>query len=98
MFKHEELIRCQEQKAALLQRSGAHRLALAREVQKLHPVATWVDLGLSVAQKARSGWTALAPFLFLWPTKKQEPAGFIHKLANGVALARSILTIWKNWR
>lgn len=98
MFKHEQLIHCQQHKAALLQQSAAHRLALTREAANLRPVASWVDLGFDLARKARSGWATVAPFLSLWATRKQESTGFIHKLAQAVSLARSVMTIWKNWR
>ena len=98
MFGHEHLTHCQQRKAALLQRSATHRLALMTEAQNLRPVAEWVDVGMSVARKVRMGWTVLAPLLSLWRTRERESSGFIHKLAGAIALARSLMEGWKSWR
>jgi hypothetical protein len=96
VFAHGQLTRCLERKAALLQRSASHRSVLVKEAQNLRPVAGWLDLGIAVARKARAGWTALAPVLSLWRTRKQESSGFVHKLAEAISLARTFSAMWKN--
>lgn len=98
MFKDEPLIRRQQRKAALLRESAALRLALVREAQELRTAATWVDLGLGVVRGAQAGWTAVAPFLSWGSRQKPESAGFVHRLAGAVSLARSIMAVWRNWR
>ena len=98
MFGNGRLTHCQQRKAALLQQSANHRRTLMTETQNLRPVAGWVDLGVNVARKARTGWSVMAPLLSPWQTRKQEPSGFVHKLAEAISLARSIAALWKNWR
>jgi hypothetical protein len=95
MFGNEPLTRCQERKAALLQRSAAHRRALMTEAQTLRPAVGWVDMGIEVAGKARKGLSVLAPLLSLWRERKQEPAGVVHKLAEALSLARAVTGLWK---
>ena len=82
----------------MLRRSAANRSVLAQEVRNLRPVAAWVDLGIGVARKVRMGWSVLAPLLSQWQTRKQEPSGVVHKLAEAISIARSIAALWKNWR
>lgn len=98
MFGNGQLTRCQQRKATLLQQSAPHRRALMTEAQNLRPVAGWVDLGINVARKARTGWSVLAPLHSLRQTREQEPSGVVHKLAEAISLARSIAALWKNWR
>ncbi len=95
MFGEGQLARCAERKTALLQQSARHRDALIAEAQQLRPVAAWMDLGLDLARKARTGCTALAPLLSLWQTRKQEKSGFMQKLTGGISLARSLAALWK---
>ena len=95
MFGIGQLTHCQQRKAALLQRSATHRLALMTDAQNLRPVAEWVDVGISVASKVRMGWSVLAPLLSLWRARKQEPSGFVHKLAEALSLARAVTTLWR---
>lgn len=97
MFGEGQLARCAERKTVLLQQSARHRDALIAEAQQLRPVAAWMDLGLNLARKARTGWTALAPLLSLWQTRKQEKSGFMHKLIGGISLARSLMALWKGF-
>ena len=98
MFGHGQLTHFQRRKSVLLQQSAAHRRALMTEAENLRPVAGWVDLGLAAARKARTGWSVLAPLLSLWQTRKQEPSGVVHKLAEAISLARSLTTLWKRCR
>jgi len=79
MFGKGQLTRCQQRKAALLQQSATYRSVLAKEAQNLRPVAAWVDLGIDIARKARAGWTALAPLLSLWQTRKQSQPGYEYR-------------------
>jgi hypothetical protein len=97
MFGNGQLTCCQQHKAALLQQSVTHRSVIAQEAQNLRPVAEWVDLGIAVARKARAGWTALAPLLSLWQTRKQATSGVASKLAGAIAIARSLRAVWKRW-
>jgi hypothetical protein len=97
MFGNGQLTRRQQHKAALLQQSATHRSVLAQEAHKLRPVAEWADLGIAVARKARTGWTALAPLLSLWQARKQGSFGFAWKLAGAIAIARSLTAVWKRW-
>jgi hypothetical protein len=98
MFGNGQLIHCQQRKAALLQQSAAHRLALMTDAQTLRPVADWIDLGIAVACKVRMGWSVLAPLFSLGRTRKQESSDFVHKLAGAIALARSLMEVWKGWK
>lgn len=98
MFGIGQLTHCQQRKAALLQRSATHRLALMTDAQNLRPVAEWVDVGISVASKVRMGWSVLAPLVSLWQTRKQEPAGVVHKLAEALSLVRSLTAMWSRRR
>ena len=95
MFGTGQLIRCQQHKAALLQRSATHRRVLRAEAQKLRPVAGWVDLGLDAARQARAGWSVLAPLLSLWQTRRQESSGLVGKWAEALALIRAIAAWWR---
>ncbi len=97
MLENGELIRCRQRKAALLRQSAAHRSALVAEAQNLGPVVAWVDLGIAASQKVRAGWQALAPLLSLWQARRQESDGLIGKLTKGIALARSLSALWKQW-
>jgi hypothetical protein len=98
MFANGPLNRCQQRKAALLQRSAAHRRALMTEAQTLRPAAGWVDMGIEVAGKARKGLNVLAPLLSLWRARKQEPSGVVHKLAEALSLARAVVGLWRSSR
>ena len=98
MFGLKQLTECQQCKAALLQQSAAHRLALTTTAQNLRPVAGWVDVGIEVAGKVRKGLSVLAPLVSLWRTRKQEPSGFVHKLAGVLSLVRSLAEMWKSKR
>jgi len=98
VFKHERLIRCQERKAVLLQRSTAHRLSLAAEAQSLRTAAGWVDNGMAFARKARANWLLLAPLLVLRKKQKRESTGFVHRVVQGISFGRAILSMWRNWR
>jgi hypothetical protein len=98
VFKHEQLIHCQERKAALLRECAGHRRLLVAQAQPLRAAAEWVDRGIAVTRKARASWLLLTPLLFLRKTRKQASTGFVHRLAEGISLARSIMTAWKNWR
>ena len=97
MFGNEPLARCQERKAALLQQSASHRRTLILEAQNIRPVASWVDLGIDLARKTRTGWTALAPLFFVWQSRKQSQPGFVQKLTGAVSLARALTALWKGW-
>ena len=98
MFGNGQLTRCQQRKGALLQRSATHRRLLATDAQALRAVAAWMDLGIDVARKGRTGWSVLAPLFSLWQRRKQEPSGFAQKFSGAIALARSLAALWKNWR
>ncbi len=98
MFASGQLTRCQRRKAALLQQSTALRHTLTTEAQRLRPVMGWVELGMDLTRKARTGWATLAPLLSLWRTQKQESSGLVHKLAGAISLARSLAALWKGWR
>lgn len=98
MFGHEQLTRCLEHKAALLQQSAAHRLALLKEAQNLRRASMWVDLGIAAAHKVRAGWTAVAFTLSFRRAREHSPSGFAHKLSGAISLARSLAAIWKNGR
>lgn len=98
MFGNRELIRCQERKAALLRQSAAHRLVLVREARTLRPVAGWVDLGLGLVRKVRTGWSVLAPLLSSWRTPQQESSGFVQKIMGGISIARSLSALWQSRR
>jgi hypothetical protein len=95
---NEQLIHCQQRKRALLAESAAHRQALVAEAQNLHSVAAWVDLGIDVAVRARTGWDVLARFVPPWRRRKPEPPGFVQRFAGAVSLTRSLLSLWKSWR
>jgi hypothetical protein len=97
MFGNGQLTHCQQRKAALLQHRAVHRRVLLTEAQNLRPAAGWVDLGIDIARKARTGWNVLAPLFSLWQSQKQEPSGFVHKLAEAISLARSLTAVWKKW-
>ena len=97
MFENGQIARCQQRKSALLQQSATHRRALMTEAQNFRPAAAWVDLGIGVGRKARTGWTALAPLLSCWQTRKKSPPGFVQKLAGAVSLAGSLTALWKSW-
>jgi hypothetical protein len=98
MFGIGQMTRCQVRKAALLQQSAAHRLALAREAQNLRPVAEWMDLGIDVARKARTGWNFLAPMVSLWRKPNPETSGIGQRFAGVISAARSLTALWKSWR
>lgn len=98
MFGYGQLTRCQVRKADLLRQSAANRLALVEEAQNLRPVVVWVDLGIGVARKVGTAWSALAPLLSLWRTPKQESSGLLGKLAGAVSLGQSFAALWKSWR
>lgn len=87
-----------QRKATLLRQSAVHRQILVQEARNLRPVAEWVDLGIGVAQRARAVLSALVPLFSLWQMRKQESSGFITKLADAIALGRSITELWKSWR
>lgn len=97
MFKHEQLIHCQQRKAALLRQCSEHRRILAVQAQPLCAAANWMDRGIMVARQARASWLLLAPLLFLRKIKRLESAGFLHNLAKGISLARLTIAIWKRW-
>ena len=97
MFGNEPLARCQERKATLLQQSAVNRGTLVTAAQNIRPVVSWVDLGLDLAHKTRLGWTALAPLLSVWQTRKDPSSGFVQRITGAVSLARSLLELWKNW-
>ncbi len=96
MFGQGQVTRLQLRKAALLRQSGIHRSLLATEVERLRPSAAWVDLGIDVARSLGRGWKFLAPLLALWQVGRRRSSGFIHRLANVVSLARSLLALWKS--
>ncbi len=98
MFESRRLIHCQQREASLIQQSTLRRRALRTEAQNLHPVAGWVDLGIDIARKARTAWSFLAPLFSLRQTRQQESSGFVHKLADAVSIARSVLALWRSWR
>ncbi len=89
---------CAQRKAVLLRQSAAHRQILVEEAENLRPVAAWVDVGISFAQKARTILGALAPVFSLWGSWKQESSGFLGKLAGAISLGRSLTELWKSWR
>ena len=97
MFENRELNCWRQRKEALLRHSAAHRSALVAEAQNLRPIAAQVDLGIAVARRVRAGWSALAPLLSLWQARKQESSGLIGKIANGIAIARSLAALGKKW-
>ena len=97
MFENRELTCCRQRKEALRRQSAAHRTALIAEAQNLRPIATQVDLGIAIARQVRAGWETLAPLLSLWQARKQKSSGLIGKIANGIALARSVAEMWKRW-
>ncbi len=98
MFGNRELAACQARKAALLQQSDANREVLAEVARALRPVAAWVDVGVTVARRARTVFSALAPWLSLWRSGKEQGSGFIGKFAEAMALGRSLSGLWKRWR
>ncbi len=95
MFGYGQLTLLQQRKSALLQQCAAHRRALITEAENLRPVAGWMDLGIDVVRKARTGWSVLGPLLSVWQTRKQESSGFVHKLADAFSIARSLTALWK---
>ncbi len=98
MFGNRELAGCQARKAALLRESEANRRALAQVGQNLQPVVVWVDLGVAIARKARTAFSALAPLLSLWGSRNAESSGFFGKLTGAISCGRSLAALWKNWR
>ena len=98
MFGNEELTRHLARKAELLRASEANRAVLCAEAAKLREVAAWVDLGVTLARKAKSVLGVVAPILGGWRAPKAESPGFVTKLAKGFALAQSLTALWRNWR
>ena len=98
MFGDGQLTDCEQRKAALLRQSAAHRIALATEAQKLRPIASWVDLGIDVAGKARVGWQAVAPLLSWWQVRRNKPSGLIQKAASAISLVRTVTAVWTGRR
>ena len=95
MFELGQLTRCQERKAVLLRQIARHRRVLIEEAQNLRPVASWVDLGMDLVRKARTGWRALASVLPFWQMRKQPRAGLVQKLTAGILVGRSLWSLWK---
>lgn len=98
MFGHEQLTHCEQRKNALLKQSLAHRLVLRREAENIRPIAEWVDMGVNMAHKVQAGLGVLAPLISLWGGRKQGATGLVHKLAEAIALARSLMTVLGSWR
>lgn len=97
MFENGQLTHCQQRKAILLQQSAVHRRELATDAQTLRAASAWVDLGIDVARKSRTGWSVLAPLFSMWQTRGQGAPGFVHKLAGAISLARSLTAVWRKW-
>lgn len=55
MFGNEHLTHCQQRKAALLQQSTTHCLALMTEAQHLRPIAEWMDVESALPAKRELG-------------------------------------------
>lgn len=87
-----------ERKKALLERSAANREILLRESVNLRRAASYVDLGMDLAGKARAGLGVISA-LFACRTKEgQESAGWLGRLARGVGVATSVMGLWREWR
>ena len=87
-----------KRKQALLVRSAAHRGILLRESQNLRRVASYVDLGMDLAGKARAGLGVASALLALRPGKGRESSGWIGKLTRGISVAGSVMGLWREWR
>ena len=98
MLGNGQLNGCQQRKAALIQRSIALRRALAMDSQSLCAVAAWLDLGIDVAGKLRTGWSALAPLFSLWHTRQYSQPGLARKLVVGISVARLLAALWERWK
>ena len=98
MLGNGQLNCCQDRKAVLLQRSAALRRAVTTDAQSLYAVAAWLDLGIDVARKLRTGWAALAPLFSLWRTRQHSQPGLTRKLAVGISVARLLAVLWERWQ
>ena len=95
---NEELTRHLARKAELLRASEANRAVLCAEAGELREVAAWVDLGMTLARKAKSVLSVVAPMISGLRSPKEESPGLFSKITKGFALAQSLTALWRNWR
>ena len=96
MLGREELTRHLARKEALLRASEKNRAVLRAEGAKLREVAAWVDTGMSLARKARTIWSVIAPLLNMRGIPVKGSSGLFAKLTQGFALARSLAAFWRS--
>jgi hypothetical protein len=92
------LNRLRQRKELLLRTSDLHRATLQAESVKLREAASWVDLGLNVAQQARTVWNIAVPFLAARRTTPPQSTGLLTKLARGFAVGQAVTALWRQWR
>ena len=98
MLGNGELTHHLARKEALLRASEINRAVLRMEAAILREVSVWVDVGMTLARKAKTLWSVAATLLSAWRTPKQKSSGLFAKLTKGFALAQSLTALWRNWR
>ena len=100
MFENGQLRALEQRRLALIRESDKHRAILLAEAPRFRSVASWVDVGIDVAQKARAGWAAVSPWIS--PPGLTSPlaqaGGIVSKIRYGVSIARSLLGFWRSRR